>query len=297
MVKKLRAVFLPPFSFLLFSYLLSVYILYLARYKATIRMTYALITGASKGIGLSMAHALASRKYNLLLVARSEKELATAAEELQRKWQVKVAWLASDLSRAEGAVDVSEWVKAGQYPVSVLINNAGYAVWGNFTDRTLEEHQQMIQVNAETPVALCHYLLPLLRQQQQSYILNVSSTAAYQAVSTLALYSATKSFVLLFSRGLRQELKGTNVAVSCLCPGPVKTNFIDRAGMQAIKETADKYGMMPEDVAEIAIKGMFKKKAEMIPGATNALTAFLTRIVPKDIVENIAANLYKTSKK
>lgn len=256
-------------------------------------MTYALITGASKGIGLSMAHALASRKYNLLLIARSEKELAAAAATLESQHQVKVAWLAIDLSLPDSAPRVAEWCKAGQYPISILINNAGYAVWGNFEDRSLEEHQQMIQVNAETPVALCHYLLPTLRQQSQSYILNVSSTAAYQAVSTLALYAASKSFMLLFTRGLRQELKGSNVAVSCLCPGPVKTNFIDRAGMQAIKETADKYGMMPDDVAEAAIKGMFKKKAEMIPGFTNALTAFLTKIVPKGLVENIAANLYK----
>ncbi|QHS59312.1 SDR family NAD(P)-dependent oxidoreductase [Chitinophaga agri] len=256
-------------------------------------MTYALITGASKGIGLSMAHNLASRKYNLLLIARSEQELAAAAATLSAQYQVKVAWLAIDLSRPDSSLQVAEWCKAEQYPISILINNAGYAVWGNFEDRSLEDHQQMIRVNAETPVALCHHLLPILRQQPQSYILNVSSTAAYQAVSTLTLYAASKSFMLLFSRGLRQELKDTNVAVCCLCPGPVKTNFIDRAGMQAIKETADKYGMTPDEVAAAAIKGMFRKKAEMIPGFTNVLTAFLTRIVPKGLVENIAANLYK----
>ncbi|MBW8687813.1 SDR family NAD(P)-dependent oxidoreductase [Chitinophaga rhizophila] len=256
-------------------------------------MTYALITGASKGIGLSMAHQLAARKYNLLLIARSEEELSAAAASLTAKWQVKVFWLAIDLSKPEAAATIADWCKEGQYPISVLINNAGYAVWGNFTDRPLTEHQQMIQVNAEAPVALCHYLLPVLRQQKQAYILNVASTAAYQAVATLSLYAATKSFMLLFSRGLRQELKDSNVSVSCLCPGPVKTNFIDRAGMQAIKETADKYGMMPDDVAETAIKGMFNRKAEMIPGMTNAATALLTRIVPKSIVEKIAAGLYK----
>jgi short-subunit dehydrogenase len=259
-------------------------------------MTYALITGASKGIGLSMAHALASRKYNLLLIARSEEELAKVAGELSARWQVKVDYLALDLSRPEAAAKVYDWCKAANYAVSVLINNAGYAVWGNFTSRSLEDHQQMIQVNAETPVALCHYMLPVLQQQPQAYILNVSSTAAYQAVSTLALYAATKSFLLLFSRALRQELKSSNVSVTCLCPGPVKTNFVARAGMQAIQETADKYGMMPDAVAEIAIRGMFNKKAEIIPGALNAVSAFLTRIVPKPLVEKIAADLYKTKK-
>lgn len=260
-------------------------------------MTYALITGASKGIGLSMAHALASRKYNLLLIARSEEELAGISKELSSRWQVKTAYLAIDLSLPEAAAKVYEWCKAGNYPISVLINNAGYAVWGNFASRSLEEHQQMIRVNAETPVALCHYMLPLLQQQPQSYILNVSSTAAYQAVSTLALYAASKSFILLFSRALRQELKHSNVSVTCLCPGPVKTNFINRASMQAIQATADKYGMMPDTVAAIAIKGMFRKKSEIIPGALNIVSAFLTRLVPKALVEKIAADLYKTKEK
>ncbi|SHN22925.1 SDR family oxidoreductase [Chitinophaga sp. CF418] len=260
-------------------------------------MTYALITGASKGIGLSMAHALASRKYNLLLIARSEEELAGIAGELSSRWQVKADYLAIDLSRPDAAAKVYEWCKAGNYAVSVLVNNAGYAVWGNFISRSLEEQQQMVRVNAETPVALCHYMLPTLQQQPQSYILNVSSTAAYQAVSTLSLYAASKSFILLFSRALRQELKSTNVSVTCLCPGPVKTNFINRASMQAIQATADKYGMMPDTVAEIAIRGMFKKKSEIIPGALNVISAFLTRLVPKALVEKIAADLYKTREK
>jgi len=259
-------------------------------------MTYALITGASKGIGRSMAHALASRKYNLLLVARSEEELATVAAELSARWQVNVAYLALDLSLPEATAKVYEWCKTGNYAVSVLINNAGYAVWGNFASRSLEEQQQMVRVNAEAPIALCHYMLPMLQQQPQSYILNVSSTAAYQAVPTMSLYAASKSFLLLFSRALRQELKSSNVSVSCLCPGPVKTNFINRAGMQAIQATADKYGMMPDAVAAVAIKGMFSKKAEIIPGALNVVSAFLTRLVPKSLVENIAANLYKTER-
>lgn len=260
-------------------------------------MTYALITGASKGIGLALAHALASRKYNLLLVARSSEELKTTADSIMSRWQVRVSYLALDLSREEAPKQLYEWCVAGNYPVSVLVNNAGYAVWGHFISRPLEEHQQMIQVNAETPVALCHYLLPVLKQQSRSYILNVSSTAAYQAVATLSLYAATKSFLLLFSRALRQELKGTNVSVTCLCPGPVKTNFINRAGMQTIQETADKYAMSADAVAEIALKSMFRGKAEVIPGALNAITAFMTRIVPKSIVEKIAANLYISSKK
>jgi short-subunit dehydrogenase len=256
-------------------------------------MTYALVTGASKGIGKSMATQLASRKYNLLLVARSEQELASLADTLRSDYQIEVAYLAIDLSHPDAARKVYDWCIAGQYAVSILINNAGYAVWGNFASSSLDNSLNMIQLNVQTPVALCHYMLPLLQQQSQSYILNVSSTAAYQAVATLALYAASKAFVLLFSRGLRQELKGTGVTVTCICPGPVKTNFIERAGMQAIQATADKYGMMPDVVADIALKGMFSKKAEIVPGAVNALSSFFTRLVPKAIVEKIAADLYK----
>lgn len=256
-------------------------------------MTYALITGASKGIGLSIANALASRKYNLLLVARSKDELARISAEIEARWQVKTAYLAQDLSVPDAAGKVYDWCRAGNYPVSVLVNNAGYTVWGNFTARKLEEHRQMVQVNADTPVALCHYMLPILQEQSQSYILNVSSTAAYQAVPTMALYAASKSFLLLFSRALRYELLSTNVSVSCVCPGPVKTNFINRAQMEAIQETADKYAMMPDAVAEIAIRSMFRRKAEIIPGTLNWFTAFLTRLVPKALVEKIAAGLYE----
>jgi uncharacterized protein len=134
----------------------------------------------------------------------------------------------------------------------------------------------------------------VLKAHPQAYILNVSSTAAYQAVPTLALYAASKSFMLTFSRGLRHELKRTNIAVSCLCPGPVNTNFIERARMQAIQATAQKYGMTPEAVAEQALKGLFAKRAEIIPGALNVISVMATRLLPKAWIENIAAGLYKT---
>ena len=256
-------------------------------------MTYALITGASKGIGRSIAKVLAEKKYNLLLVARSAEELELVAAELKAGFGVNVDWLAIDLSDPTASLSVFEWVKKHNYTVSVLINNAGYAVWGQFGATKLEDQLNMLQVNMQTPVALCHYFLPGLQEQKAAYILNVASTAAYQAVPTLALYAASKAFMLLFTRGLRLDLKSTGVSVSCLSPGPVNTNFVDRAGMQAIKETAEKFGMKPDEVAQIAVKGMFAKKAEIVPGALNVITVIGTRIIPKAIVEKIAGNLYK----
>lgn len=257
-------------------------------------MTYALITGASKGIGKSLAGGLAARQYNLLLVARSGEELSLLATQLTEQFKVTVNWLALDLSHPDAARQVYNWCADNHYEVSVLVNNAGYAVWGDFGKQSLDAQLSMVQVNAQTPVALCHYMLPLLQKHARSYILNVSSTAAYQAVRTLSLYSASKAFMLFFTRGIRQELLGTGVTVTCLCPGPVNTNFIERAGMQAIQATAEKFGMTPDAVAAIALKGLFKGKAEIIPGPLNAISSFMTRLVPKGLVEKIAGNLYKT---
>lgn len=256
-------------------------------------MNYALITGASKGIGRSIAKELAERKYNIILVARSSEELSTVAKELQTTYGVQVQYLAIDLSRTEAAAELYDWCTKNQFTISILVNNAGYAVWGQFDELSLAEQNRMLQVNMETPVALCHHFMPMLKQQPVAYVLNVASTAAYQAVRTLTLYAASKGFMLLFTRGMRLELRGTNVSVTCLSPGPVNTNFIDRANMQAIKATAEKYGMTPDAVAHIAVKGMFAKKPEIIPGALNAVSAFFTRLVPKALVEKIAGDLYK----
>ncbi|SFW76862.1 SDR family NAD(P)-dependent oxidoreductase [Chitinophaga sancti] len=256
-------------------------------------MNYALITGASKGIGRSLATVLAKKKYNLILVARSTSELQVVSSELITKYGVQVEYIALDLSTPTAAGELFEWVQQKSYNISILVNNAGYAVWGEFDATSLDDQNRMLQVNMQTPVALCHHFLPMLRQQPAAYIMNVASTAAYQAVPTLSTYAASKAFMLLFTRGLRADLKGSNVSVTCLSPGPVNTNFIDRAGMQAIKATAEKYGMMPDDVARIAVKGMFAKKSELVPGVLNAATAFFTRLVPKAMVEKIAGNLYK----
>lgn len=256
-------------------------------------MNYALITGASKGIGRSIATVLAEKKYNLILVARSTSELQVVASELITKYGVQVEYIALDLSVPTASGELFEWVQKNRYNISILINNAGYAVWGEFDTTSLEEQNRMLQVNMQTPLALCHHFLPMLKQQPAAYIMNVASTAAYQAVPTLSTYAASKAFMLLFTRGIRADLKGTNVSVTCLSPGPVNTNFIDRAGMQVIKATAEKYGMMPDEVARIAVKGMFARKSEVVPGALNAATVFFTRLVPKAMVEKIAGNLYK----
>jgi hypothetical protein len=257
--------------------------------------SYALITGASGGIGLSLAKELAKLKINLLLVARSEDKLKNAATDLASKYQIKTDFFSIDLSLDGSAQKVADWVNQKSYNVHILINNAGYGLWGEVEKSSLDKLQNMMRLNMLTLVDLTYLFIPILKKEAQSYILNISSTAAYQAVPTLATYAASKSFVLLFTRGLRQELLKSNISVTCLSPGATSTDFIDRAEMNSdIKEKAEKFTMSPEAVAKIGIKGMFKKKAEVIPGFVNWISVQLTYLVPKAIPENIAAGLYKT---
>jgi uncharacterized protein len=256
-------------------------------------MAYALITGASGGIGLAMARELAVRKHDLLLVARSGQTLQQLADDIRGKHQVKVEVLAIDLSTPDAPKAVLTWIQSANYPVDILINNAGFGSWGMYDEIPEAEFQGMMQLNMVTLANLCRLLLPILKKENRSYILNVSSTAAYQAVPTLSLYAATKAFVLVLTRGLNWELKGTSVTASCLSPGPTTTGFIDRANLGRIKEKAEKFSMSAEAVARIALNGMFAGKAEIIPGVTNWLSAKLAEIVPKQIPETIARNLYK----
>lgn len=254
--------------------------------------SYALITGASKGIGKQIAIILAARKYNLLLVARSDNELNVLKSYISEKYQVGVETLTLDLSTLGAASYVAEW--CSRFPVSVLVNNAGYGLRGDFSDVPIDQQLNMLQLNINAVVELSHYMLPVLKGQDQSYILNIASTAAYQALPTLSVYAASKAFILSFSRALRFELANSNVSVTCVSPGPVDTGFAERAGLNALSKMAQKFNMKPEVVAEIAVRGMLKGKAEVIPGFTNLISAYANRILPKAVIEKAAAGIYKT---
>lgn len=257
-------------------------------------MAFALITGASKGIGKAMATELAARGYNLALVARSEDLLKKAAEEIQTKYKVEVRYLALDLSSLPAAQQVFDWSQQQGLDISILVNNAGYGLSGSFESYALEQHVNMIQVNCTTLVQLTYLFLPQLKKQSQAYILNISSSSAYQAVPYLSLYAGSKALVLQFTRGLRHELRKTTVSVTCISPGATDTEFNERAqvGPKAMK-AAKKIIMTPEQVGKVAIDSMFKKKAEVVVGLVNKLGGFLSWLLPKKFVETTTANLYE----
>jgi short-subunit dehydrogenase len=260
-------------------------------------MKKAIITGASKGLGKALAYELIARDYEVLLIARSEKLLQEIANDLNTTSEKKVHCLGLDLSQLQSVSKIKDWCREHSFFPSVLINNAGFACWGYFDKLSLASQLELLQVNVQTPVALTYEMLPFLKQHPQAYVLNVCSTAAYQPVPTMTLYAASKSFVRFFSRGLRYELRDTNVSVTCLSPGPVATNFIEAAGMQPLQKDAKKVEMQPHEVARLGINAMFKNKAEVIPGVLNIISVRLSKIVPDFLLEKIASKLYESKLK
>lgn len=257
-------------------------------------MEYALITGASKGIGKAIATDLAARGYNVLLVARSEELLSQVAGRITTLYPVKADWLSLDLSTAEASQTVFDWCRAKGYTISILVNNAGYGLSGPFDRYASDQHLNMMQLNMSTLVALTRLFLPELRSRPKAYILNVASSAAYQAVPGLTTYAATKAFVLAFSRGLHQELHKTGVSVTCVCPGATDTDFPNRAQVGAKgMAAAQKLNMSPEAVATMATRAMFARRSELITGFVNKVGATLAWLLPKTLVERTAGKIYE----
>ena len=255
-------------------------------------MSYALVTGASKGIGKSIAFELASRGYDLLLTARSAALLDEISREIIAKSGVKVHVFPADLSEQDAPASLADWCAGNNYPVSALINNAGYTLWGLFEDIPLADEHNMMQLNMNAMVSLTHLFIPLLKKNSPSHILNVSSTSAFQAIPAMSVYAASKAFVITFTRALQYELQDAGISVSCLIPGTTDTDFMDRGKMEPLREIAKKFEMHPDVVAKAAVQGMLKGTLEIIPGFSNKASAVGTKFLPKRLAENIAASIY-----
>jgi short-subunit dehydrogenase len=248
-------------------------------------MNYILITGASAGIGEVYAQQLAAQGHNLILTARREDRLKSLAEKLSAQYKVAVETVAADLADAQGASKLAEQINNKGWKLNGLINNAGFGDRGPFMSLGLERQLQMIQLNVTSLVDLTHRLLPNLSQQNKSFIINVASTAAFQAGPNMAIYYATKAFVLSFSEALHEELRGKGIAVSTLCPGPTSSEFASEANMTDTK--LFKAGAMTcEDVVKKSLKK--KNRAIVITGWKNIFGVWSGKLSPRFITRRLA---------
>jgi short-subunit dehydrogenase len=241
-----------------------------------------LITGASAGLGAEFARQCARRGEALVLVARRRDRLEALAAEIGDAPHLFVA----DLARAGAAASLIAEIEAEGLSVGTLINNAGFGLAAKFASHPLERQSEMIDLIVRTLVELCHLVLPPMRQRGTGAICNVASTAAFQPGPNMAVYYATKAFVLSFTEALHHELKGTGIRVSALCPGPTATEFGEVAGAAPSSSlrliTAEATG-----VVRAGLKGLDRNNAVVIPGWTNKATANLSRFLPRAAMRGI----------
>jgi hypothetical protein len=249
---------------------------------------WALITGGSAGIGYELAKVFAANKYNLVLVARNEPRLKQVADELQAKHGIEIKILVKDLSLANAPQEIFDSLR--DTPISVLVNNAGFGWRGDFAECDLQRQAlDMMHVNMDSLVALTRLFLPPMLARKHGRIMNVASTAAFQPGPFANIYFATKAFVLSFSIALSEELEGTGVTATALCPGSTRTEFFDRAGMQNLRR--DGLMMDADVVAQIGYRGLMRGKRVVIPGALNKFTAMLASFVPTRMTTKIVRKI------
>src|SRR5579862_1343051 len=238
----------------------------------------ALITGASSGIGYDLAQIMAP-EFDLIVTARNQKKLEQLAQELEGRHGNHVHVIPADLARAEAPADIFGEVHRRGLHVDALINNAGFRSHGEFRSIPLEDELEMIQVNVTALTHLAKLALPGMIERKHGRILNVASTAGFQPGPLMAVYYATKAYVISFSEAIDSELKGTGVTVSCLCPGPTATEFAARAAME--KSRLFLLGRMrSQDVARAGYKGMLRGKRLVIPGIKNKVIMESVRFTP-----------------
>lgn len=254
-------------------------------------MKYALITGATSGIGYEMAKILAQKKHNLLLVSRNKEKLEALKSKFESDFKVKVEYINTDLSVPGAAQKV--YTQSENYEINILINNSGFANYGEHTKISLKENYDLLQLNIIALTEMCTLFGADMRNKQTGMILNIASTAAYQPTPYFAAYGASKSYVLNFSEALAKELDDYKVSVTCLSPGPTETNFFKVAKMDTNISGHMSHKQTAKEVAQIGIDAMFSKKLSVIPGFKNWFLAFSNRFAPRTMVASISKNIMK----
>ena len=254
---------------------------------------HVLITGASTGIGYELAKLFAKNGYNLVLVSRNKQKLEVVAKEMKNQHDIQAKVIPKDLSNPSAPQELYDDIVADGIEISVLVNNAGFGINGKFTDLDAEKHMELIQLNITSLTLLCRLFGTDMVKKRSGKILNVASTAAFQAGPFMSTYYASKAYVLLLSEALNNELAQDGVNVSVLCPGPTHTQFAVRADMGSSKIMNLPWVMSAAEVAETAFSGLMKGKTIIIPGFVNKLLAFNVRFAPRTIMVLITRYLNK----
>jgi len=253
----------------------------------------ALVTGASNGIGASFARLLAGAGHDLVLVARGAPALEEVADEIRRAHDVATEVIAADLADVDGLATVERRAASVDHPIELLVNNAGVGSAGAFTDLPVDGEVAQIDLNIIAVVRLTHAALPDMVGRRRGGIINVSSLGGFQPAPLNATYSATKAFVLSFTEAVHEEVLGSGVRVSCLCPGFTRTGFQARSGMSApgIPEFA---WQTSDQVAEAGWAGWQQNRAVVVPGALNKATVGMVRVLPRVAVRKMAKRVAGT---
>ena len=257
-------------------------------------MPTALITGASSGIGLELAAAAARDGHDLVLVARNSERLESVGRGLAEKHGVRVTVLAKDLARPPAASELHADLSARGIAVDVLVNNAGVGVYGFFAETRLEDELAMIEVNVSAVTRLTKTFLSGMLERRRGWILNVASTAAFQPGPIMAVYYATKAYVLSFSEALANETAGSGVRVTVLCPGPTRTEFQRRAGFKPIPLLKTPLVSTAADVAREGWEGMKHGRRIVVPGLANRLLVQAERVTPRRLVTAVIRRLQES---
>jgi short-subunit dehydrogenase len=262
-------------------------------------MEYTLITGASGGIGKALAHQLAARRHNLLLVARNADKLSTLQRELTGKYQTYVKIITADLSKPDAAQQLFVETQKQGLEISTLINNAGIGSSGEFTDISLSSEHSLLQLNIVSLVTLSHMYLGEMKKKRKGILINVASMTAFMPVPYMATYAASKVFVRSFTEALTQEYKPYDIQVMLLSPGLTRTNFNEAAGLNSEKGNAlsSDYStastQTPEEVATETLKALDKNKHFHISGRKNRWGMRILALLPNKMITKFMADSYR----
>jgi uncharacterized protein len=254
----------------------------------------ALVTGASSGIGAALALELASRGYPIALVARREERLHSLATDLTDERGVSAEVVAADLGNPAGRERLAEELRSRGRSVEVLVNNAGFGHQADFATSPRERMVEMVQVNVEAVVDLTSRFLGPMVERGRGSVINIASIGAFQPLPGSAVYGASKAFVLSFSEAIRTELRGSGVSVTAVCPGPVRTEFTDAAGIPGVEDrTPGIVWMSAEDIARHAVDGAAHDKRVVVPGVLNRAGALAGQHSPRAVALPLIGRIWR----